>query len=59
MLKFNLNDKVEIISTTQSGTVLARCEYARSNNNQYMVEHRDAQGDLVQRWYDEISLAAI
>ena len=58
MLKFSLGETLDIQGTTQSGLVIARGDYLRSTNNQYMLEHVDAEGNLVQRWYDEAALSS-
>lgn len=57
MLKFNLNQKVEIIVTGESGHIKGRADYTTCAPR-YLVYYKAADGRASEQWFDECDLKA-
>ena len=57
--KFALNETVGVPSRDgeRTGVVVARTDNTQSKQDRYCVRHFDAQGALVEPWYDEDQLS--
>ncbi|WP_310630786.1 hypothetical protein [Paraburkholderia sp.] len=54
---FNLKDNVAITVSGETGIVIARAEYAASEN-QYLVRYQSADGRGVEAWWGQTALSA-
>ena len=55
MFKFNLQERVRVACSGETGQVIGRAEYAASANS-YMVRYRSADGRAVETWWQEDAL---
>lgn len=53
--KFNLNQTVEIAASGETGEMLARAEYATSENS-YYLRYKAADGRATEAWWGESAL---
>lgn len=54
--KHNLGDAVTIAASQEDGAVIARAEYASSENS-YLIRYKSADGRAVESWWGESALA--
>lgn len=54
--KFGLGQTVNITASLESGEVIARAEYAKSENT-YLVRYKAADGRAVEAWWGESALS--
>lgn len=54
--KFNLSQTVQITASGESGDVVARAEYAHSENS-YLVRYKAADGRACESWWGESALS--
>lgn len=54
--KFGLGQTVSITASLESGEVIARAEYATSENS-YLVRYKAADGRAVESWWGESALS--
>jgi hypothetical protein len=57
MFKFEMKQVVKMVESEETGTVIARAEYAACEN-QYRVRYKAADGRQVENWWDESAIAA-
>jgi len=55
--KFQLDQRVTITASGETGDVLARAEYSKSENH-YYIRYKAADGRAVEVWWGESSLHA-
>ncbi|MDE1139551.1 hypothetical protein [Paraburkholderia tropica] len=55
--KFNLGDVVKIGASDESGEVIARAEYAQSEDS-YLLRYKSADGRAVESWWGASALVA-
>lgn len=55
--KFDLKQVVTIEASGETGTVIARAEYATSEDS-YLLRYRGADGRAVESWWSESALSA-
>lgn len=53
--KFNLNDRVIITASGETGEVLGRAEYINAANN-YYIRYKSTDGRAVENWWTEDAL---
>lgn len=56
--KFNLGDAAEIAASGEVGEVVARAQYASSENS-YLLRYKSADGRAVESWWGESALAVV
>lgn len=55
--KFELDQKVALSLSGESGIVVGRAEYLR-HERQYFVRYKTANGEQVERWHDESAIVS-
>jgi len=55
--KFNLGDAAKIAASDETGEVVARAEYASSENS-YLLRYKSADGRAVESWWGESALVS-
>lgn len=56
-MKFTFEQNVQLVLSGQQGVVIGHATYL-AHGPQYLVRHKDADGDQVERWYDENAIQA-
>lgn len=57
--KFGLNDDVRISVSGEVGTVIGRAEYATSDEPNYWVRYKAADGRAVESWWQQSALELV
>lgn len=55
--KFQLNQKVQVGVSGESGDVIGRAEYSKGQNS-YLVRYQASDGRAVEAWWSEDALVA-
>ena len=56
--KFSLGDRVAITASAEAGDVIARAEYAKSEDS-YLLRYKAADGRACESWWGESALKSI
>lgn len=52
---FELGEKVELVASNESGSVIGRAEYLASERS-YLIRYMAADGRLVEQWWGESAI---